>query len=330
MLNAEDYLDLRPDQARSQWLRIVARHPLANGRQEDFTPVETLLCLAAGFVVNHRRYGGSTSQLAPSPVPELAAVFRRPASSILAKMANLDGSRRNGARYEIHVASVLLTHPEQLAALYRIALAAGRDAGLGSSQLPDFLGLGHDEAPLLLDGQDELDVGDVESAVEPETARWAAERNDVLPAETERLLIGAVRVGQHRFAGQVLANHGLQCGFCGLRQLDARPGVRGLISASHIKPWRQSSPSERLDARNGIAACPTHDVAFDTGLLTVDRDLGVQVSQIVQRAIRQDPAAEAVFGRPPLANRLLLPAHSEPPTPRYLDWHGLNVFVRAA
>lgn len=43
-----------------------------------------------------------------------------------------------------------------------------------------------------------------------------------------------------------------------------------MLVASHLEPWRDSAPAERLDALNGLTACPTHDVAFDTGLLTVD------------------------------------------------------------
>jgi putative restriction endonuclease len=55
--------------------------------------------------------------------------------------------------------------------------------------------------------------------------------------------------------------------------LDQFGGVAGVgggfvsaqvLVAGHIKPWK---PSERLDPRNGLAACPSHDVAFDTGLL---------------------------------------------------------------
>jgi putative restriction endonuclease len=38
-----------------------------------------------------------------------------------------------------------------------------------------------------------------------------------------------------------------------------------MLLAGHIKPWRDSTPIERLDPRNGLAACPAHDVAFDTG-----------------------------------------------------------------
>ena len=48
-------------------------------------------------------------------------------------------------------------------------------------------------------------------------------------------------------------------------------GGRRMLVASHIKPWKDSSPRERLDHRNGLAACPTHDAAFDAGLLAWTR-----------------------------------------------------------
>lgn len=91
-------------------------------------PVETVLSLAASLLVNHRKYGGSTSDRAEEPVPTLAALFRRRNSSILAKMANLDGSRRNGAKHEVEVAAVLLSQPGRLGAAYRVILAAARAA----------------------------------------------------------------------------------------------------------------------------------------------------------------------------------------------------------
>ena len=42
-------------------------------------------------------YGGSTAHQAPELVPSLARLFSRPPSSVLAKTANLDGSRSHGA-----------------------------------------------------------------------------------------------------------------------------------------------------------------------------------------------------------------------------------------
>src|SRR5262245_61167199 len=83
-----DYLDISVAAARQQWRALETRPRVATGRQVDFVPVETLLCLAASLLVNHRRYGGSTAHRAEPPVPSLASLFRRPNSSILAKMAN--------------------------------------------------------------------------------------------------------------------------------------------------------------------------------------------------------------------------------------------------
>jgi len=102
MPTAADYLTITPSAARTQWRSIVARPwAVEGGRQVAFTPVETLLSLAASLMVNQRRYGGSTAHRAEEPVPSLARLFKRPNSSVLAKMANLDGSRRNGARHEV-------------------------------------------------------------------------------------------------------------------------------------------------------------------------------------------------------------------------------------
>lgn len=72
-----DYLELSLGQAREQFRALLARTPVARGRQVTFLPAETLLCLAASFLVNRRRFGGSTAHLAPEPVPSLARLFHR-------------------------------------------------------------------------------------------------------------------------------------------------------------------------------------------------------------------------------------------------------------
>ena len=330
MPDLHDYLDLRLTAACEQWRSILNRKPVAEGsRQVVFLPVETLTCLAASLLVNHRQYGGSTAHRAVEPVPTLARLFLRPNSSVLAKMANLDGSRRNGAKHEVEVASQLLAEPGQLGAVYRLLLTAARSVGIGPDALPDFLGLADDEGDLLLIGQRELDETDVTAAVRPAVEVWRASRADVDERTTERLLIAAVRVGQHRFASEVLRNHGHRCVFCGLSvSLPKRRAARMLV-ASHIKPWRACSHAERLDARNGLTACPTHDVAFDTGLMTVNGGLRIHIKPALAVAVETDPAARAAFGRPPLAERLLLPNFATPPDAKYLAWHRQNVFSEA-
>ena len=140
MADLADYLDLTVSHAREQFRSLLVRRPVP-GRQVTFLPVETLLCLAASFLVNHRHFGGSTAHQAPEPVQSLARLFSRPPSSVLAKMANLDGSRSHGARWDVLAGAMLREDPARFSAIYRVLLHAARAEGIGPARLPDFLGL---------------------------------------------------------------------------------------------------------------------------------------------------------------------------------------------
>jgi putative restriction endonuclease len=318
-----DYLDLTVGQAREQFRALAARRPASGGRQVAFLPAETLLCLAASFLVNHRHFGGSTAHQAPEPVPSLARLFSRPPSSVLAKMANLDGSRSHGARWDALAGAVLRDDPARFSLVYRVLLAAARAEGIGPGRLPDFLGLEHGGELALL-GQDELDLSVLEAALRDQLSRDGDQTvRSVL--ETERIVLAAARVGQHVFATQVLANCGGQCVFCGLRP--AASWARRMLLAGHIKPWKDSTPSERLDPLNGLAACAAHDVAFDTGMLTVNGGLRIHLARPLADAIQDDPLARHYYGRPPLREVLLLPEGAQAPAVKYLDWHRRKVFV---
>ena len=323
MADLADYLELTVSQARDQFRALLTRHPVPGGRQVVFSPVETLLCLAASFLVNHRHFGGGTAHHAPEPVPSLAGLFSRPPSSVLAKMANLDGSRSHGGKWDVLAGALLRDDPARFSRTYRMLLHAARAEGISASRLPDFLGL-EDGGELALLGQEELDLSVLEGELRSQVARHAAE-SPWSELETERILLAAVRVGQHVFARHVLANCGSQCVFCGLS-----PGSFGgkrMLLAGHIKPWKDSKPSERLDPRNGLAACPAHDVAFDTGLLTVNGGLRIHVARSLADAVQTDPLARQYYGRPPLREVLLLPPGGTPPARKYLDWHRNKVFI---
>jgi putative restriction endonuclease len=319
-----DYLDLTAGDAQDQFRMLVARRPVQRGRQVPFLPVETLLCLAASFVVNHRHFGGGTAHQAPEPVPSLARLFSRPPSSVLAKMANLDGSRSHGARWDALAGAMLRDDPARFSRIYRLLLHAARGEGIGPERLPDFLGL-EQGGELALLGQDELDLSVLEDSLREQLERDADGHSALSPLETERILLAAARVGQHVFAQQVLANCGSRCVFCGLAP--AAFGAKRMLLAGHIKPWKDSTPTERLDLRNGLAACPAHDVAFDTGLLAVNGGLRIHVARSLSDATAADPLARQYYGRPPLRETLLLPADAQPPARKYLDWHRQKIFV---
>ena len=127
------------------------------------------------------------------------------------------------------------------------------------------------------------------------------------------------------FAQHVLANCGRRCVFCGLKP--AAFGAARMLLAGHIKPWKDSTPAERLDLRNGLAACPAHDVAFDTGLLTVNGGLRIHRASRLADAVQNDPLARQYYGRPPLHETLLLPPGAQAPARKYLAWHRNHVFA---
>src|ERR1022692_369485 len=324
MTSLSGYLELTVSQAREQFRALRQRGPAAPGeRQVAFTPVETLLCLAASFLVNHRHFGGSTAHRAPEPVPALARIFSRPTSSVLAKMANLDGSRSHGARWDALAGAILRGDTERFTHTYRRIRHAARAEGIGPAVLPDFLGFEH-RGELTLLGQEELDSSVLEASLSERLANHVL-GSGLSERDTERILMAAARVGQHVFALHVLRNCGGRCVFCGLAPSSF--GAQRMLLAGHIKPWKDSTPSERLDHRNGLAACPAHDVAFDTGLLSVNGGMRIHVTRRLAEAVHADPLARQYYGRPPLANALLLPAGAELPARKYLDWHRQKIFV---
>ena len=280
-----------------------------------------MLCLAASFVVNHRHFGGSTAHLAPTPIPELARLFSRPPSSVLAKMANLDGSRSHGAKWDVLAGAMLREDPLRFTSVYQLLLRAARAESIGTERLPDFLDLEYGNELTLL-GQEELDISVLEADLADKIAAHAG--GGLTELQTERILVAAARVGQHLFASSVLRNCGSRCVFCGFSP--AAFGGQKMLLAGHIKPWKDSRPAERLDPRNGLAACPPHDAAFDTGMITVNGGLRIHLARPLAQAIRTDPIAHQYYGQPPLRDALLLPEGALRPSTRYLDWHRQRIF----
>ena len=323
MADLGSYLDLTDAQAREQFRELLRRRPVREGRQADFLPIEILLCLVASFFVNHRQFGGSTAHRAPEPVAALASLFSRRPSSILAKMANLDGSRSHGAKWDAFAGALLREDLDRFTQIYLLLLRSARAEGIAPDRLPDFLKLEAGDSLSLL-GQEELDYSVLESDLRDKIARNAAV-SGLSQLQTERILVAAARVGQHVFAQSVLRNCGSRCVFCGFRP--AAFGAKRMLLAGHIKPWRVSTPVERLDPRNGLAACPPHDVAFDTGLLAVNGGLRIHVARSLADAVRSDEMARQYYGRPPLREVLLLPPEAMTPASKYLAWHRQEIFV---
>ena len=75
--------------------------------------------------------------------------------------------------------------------------------------------------------------------------------------ETEKDRLVSSRLGQGKFRKE-LKDYWQQCAVTGYKNFS-------MLIASHIKPWSQSSNSERLDKYNGLLLSPNLDKAFDQG-----------------------------------------------------------------
>ena len=313
-------LELTDDEARGQWGRILQR--VHRSRQEPYNPVEVVLCCALFRAVDPHRFGGRNIHLIPEEVAHLAELFKRSTRSINIKMLNLDNSRPNGAASDVPFYDAMGADPVHFTALYECVVRAARHMGIGPSRLPDFIERDMAGNAVML-GQESLPQGPLMEAVEVVAARIRARQLATDDAQTFRVAEQKIRLGQHRFARNVLENYGHQCAFCDFapRSLPRQK----LLIASHIKPWAVSDNTERLDAANGIASCPMHDTAFDVGLITVNGGLRVHRAGPLQRSLAIDAGVDHNFGDT-LRSTLRSPGRAAPDG-TYLAWHQEYVYA---
>lgn len=94
-------------------------------------------------------------------------------------------------------------------------------------------------------------------------------------ATTKRQLINA-RLGQGGFRAQLIE---IWEGKCALTEVDVQPVLR----ASHIKSWRDSNDSERLDPANGFLLVANVDALFDRHFISFDDQGRVLVCLTINR-----------------------------------------------
>ena len=130
-----------------------------------------------------------------------------------------------------------------------------------------------------------------------------------------RQILTAQRIKQNFFRRAVLSSYQGRCCMSGVS--DSR-----LLIASHIVPWR-SNKANRLNPRNGLCLSAIHDRAFDGGLICLEDDFTIVVSDELNRS--GDPFVKDVFlslqGR-----KIELPERFEP-EPTFVAWHRHQIFV---
>lgn len=102
-----------------------------------------------------------------------------------------------------------------------------------------------------------------------------------LPSEgRDREAVVRLRVNQSFFRQRVLSAYNYRCCITGLR-------VPALLNASHIVPWSKD-PANRLNPRNGLCLNALHDRAFDRGLLWIDGNLMVRLTDSLRNSRDED------------------------------------------
>ena len=96
------------------------------------------------------------------------------------------------------------------------------------------------------------------------------------------------RVGQYFFRKSVLNSYGNCCCITGINKAD-------LLIASHIKPWAVSDEhTERTNPSNGLCLNALHDRAFDKGLITLDGQYRIIISDRI-RDVEMDKETSVWF-----------------------------------
>lgn len=322
------YLEFSAQVIRQQLVEITHRQsPESGRRQVPFNAVETLLCYGLFYVLDPHRYGGGNIDKVPPIVNTLAAFFHRSPGSITNKMLNLDGSRTHSGREEPFLfATLAASEPTRYFALYHAIVATARNLEIDEDRLPDFLSsftLDTKEGDLL--GQDDVPASTTLLLEDAEDALKELDEVFLLGDQlTEKLVERKIRLAQHRFALEVLHNYERRCVFCGFEPRSL-PGRSGLLRASHIKPWAVSTARERVDVRNGLAACPMHDAAFDQGYLTVNGGYRIHRAQVLEESLVKDQGASYYFGAV-LQARLVFPEQAKMPAIQYLTYHREHIF----
>lgn len=134
--------------------------------------------------------------------------------------------------------------------------------------------------------------------------------------DDEPVVSTAVRIGQNFFRAAVLSAYNERCCISGL-------SLPALLVASPIVPWSHDR-HHRVNPQNGLALSALHGKAFDLGLITVDDDMTVRVSE--KRPAKADSffldSIESYHGTP-----IFLPEKFSPnPNREFLAYHRRHIF----
>ena len=170
---------------------------------------------------------------------------------------------------------------------------------------------------LALESQDLLSnlEGEQETLSFPEEIKELEEIDEDYVGEMKTVL-AKVRIKQSFFRKAVLSSYQNRCCMTGLN--DER-----LLIASHIVPWSKDEKS-RLNPRNGLCLSALHDRAFDKGLITVDSQMQIKVSEQVRSLSENEFAQKSLLA---LEGKSISLPEKFLPSEDFLTYHNNVIFL---
>ena len=130
-----------------------------------------------------------------------------------------------------------------------------------------------------------------------------------------RQVITTQRIKQHFFRRAVLSSYRGRCCMSGLSEPK-------LLVASHIVPWSMDK-SNRLNPSNGLCLSAIHDRAFDKGLITLNDDFTIVISEQIQKS--NDTFMKEIFL--PINGKEIEYPERFTPDLAFVAWHRDTLFV---
>ncbi|MDB1262828.1 HNH endonuclease [Bifidobacterium bifidum] len=138
------------------------------------------------------------------------------------------------------------------------------------------------------------------------------------PTKEERPITMLQRVNQSYFRNSLLQNYHGTCCITGMQ-------IPKLLIASHIKPWKASTPNEKTAASNGLLLNAFHDRAFDQGLISIDDDYRIMVNH--DKVRHSDISDRWLYDFD--GHEISLPAISQP-SHEFIEYHHKHIFLANA
>ena len=131
----------------------------------------------------------------------------------------------------------------------------------------------------------------------------------------DKVKLVKTRINQKFFRSSVLSAYNNTCAITKIK-------VNEFLVASHIKPWAKDQ-NNRLNPHNGMCLNSIHDKAFDRGLITIDKDYNIVISNRL-KDYYSNQFIDDVF-RKYEGQKIMIPSKFEPSL-EFLEYHNDVIF----